>query len=240
MRADRFLAQHGYFESRAKAQAAIEAGLVTANGQRVIKCAQKLSLGMQIDAVAPFPWVSRAGLKLDHAVTEFGVNVRGCTALDIGASTGGFTDVLLTRGASHVTAIDVGTGQMHPRLKANPRVTLYENLDARTLAAEQLPAPPNIIVSDVSFISAMKALPIPLCLAAPKCQLITLVKPQFEVGTAAIGRGGIVRDVSAREDAVRAVSMWLDEQGWQVCGQCVSPIQGGSGNIEYLIHAVNR
>ena len=237
MRADKFLTQEGYYESRAKARAAIEAGLVLVDGQVVTKPSSKLSTDMRIEAGLPHPWVSRAGLKLAHALDVFGVNPKGRTCLDVGSSTGGFTDVLLSGGAMRVYAVDVGTDQLHPRIRAQGNVISMEQTDARNLAADDFKAPPGLIVCDVSFISCMKALDVPLALAHGSAELITLVKPQFEVGRDGVGKGGIVRDQALALDALGRVKAWLKGKGWNVAGEDMSPIKGGSGNTEYLLYA---
>ena len=237
MRADKFLTQEGHYESRAKARVAIEAGLVLADGQVVSKPSQKLSIDMRIEAGSPHPWVSRAGLKLAHALGVFGVSPNGRVCLDVGSSTGGFTDVLLSGGAAKVYAVDVGTDQLHPRIRAHPGVVSMEQTDSRKLVAKDFETPPNLIVCDVSFISCMKALDVPLELAGTSAELITLVKPQFEVGRAGVGKGGIVRDQALARDALKRVKSWLTDKGWHIAGDDMSPIKGGSGNTEYLLYA---
>ena len=192
---------------------------------------------MAIEASSPHPWVSRAGVKLAYALDEFGVDAAGETCLDVGSSTGGFTDVLLAGGAAKVYAVDVGTDQLHARIRAHDNVVSMEQTDSRNLVAANFERAPSLIVCDVSFISCMKALDVPLSLAAKSAQLITLVKPQFEVGRDGVGKGGIVRDQALAKDAVKRVKKWLSDQGWQVRGQDISPIKGGSGNTEYLLYA---
>jgi 23S rRNA (cytidine1920-2'-O)/16S rRNA (cytidine1409-2'-O)-methyltransferase len=190
------------------------------------------------DAAGSF--VSRGATKLSAALDHFGFAVAGVVALDIGASAGGFTEVLLARGAARVYAVDVGRGQLHPRLAADPRVVSLEGCDARRLDRTLVPAPVSAIVADVSFISLTKALPAPLSLAGPGAWLAALVKPQFEAGRAAVGKGGIVRDPVAQQRAVELVQGWLAAQpGWQVLGAIPSPIAGGSGNREFLLGAVH-
>jgi 23S rRNA (cytidine1920-2'-O)/16S rRNA (cytidine1409-2'-O)-methyltransferase len=238
MRADKFLAQHGYFESRAKAREAIDAGLVTVDGTSVKKPSQPVFEGSVIEASKPYPWVSRSGQKLDHALYKFNIIVSGKTCLDVGASTGGFTEVLCANDAKLVYAVDVGTGQLHARIKADKRVVSMEQCDARSLTIEHFKTPPDLIVCDVSFISCMKALERPLALAAERAELVTLVKPQFEVGKDNVGKGGIVRNPSFAVQSVERVKTWLGEQGWLVKGEDISPIKGGDGNTEYLVTAV--
>ncbi len=215
----------------------IEAEAVTVDGAVARKPAQAVAEGSQVAVTAdPCPWVSRAALKLIHALDEFGLTPRG-VALDVGASTGGFTEVLLARGAARVFALDVGHGQLHPRIAADPRVVVLEGVNARAIPALLVP-PVDWIVADVSFISLTKALPGPLALARPGAVLVALIKPQFEAGRAQVGHGGIVRDAAVHE-AVRArIRDWLTGLGWQVTGEAASPIEGGDGNREFLIAAV--
>lgn len=239
MRADKFLTEHGYFESRTKAQVAIAAGLVRANEKPVKKPSEKLSADMQIEAGMPYPWVSRAGLKLVHGLDVFGVDPKGRVCLDVGASTGGFTHVLQSREAARIYAVDVGRGQLHHSLHDDERIVSMEQTDARALTLEHLTPQPSLIVCDVSFISCMKALERPLALATQPADLITLVKPQFEVGKDGVGKGGIVRDEVLALSALQRVKDWIVAQEWHVVAQDVSPIKGGDGNVEYLLHARN-
>ncbi len=237
-RADRLLVERGLFDSRAAARAAIEAGRVSADGVIVGRPSQRLDLDAAIKAQAAHPWVSRGGVKLAHGLDVFGVRAEGRVCLDIGASTGGFTEVLRTRGATHVTAVDVGRGQIHPRMAADLRVTVLEGTDARALAPGDLPAgPPSLIVADVSFIALEKVLPVPLSLAAAGAALVALFKPQFEVGRPHVGRGGIVRDAGAVQCAEAALAVFLAARGWPVIAWADSPIPGGDGNRERLFHA---
>lgn len=237
MRADSFLTEQGYYESRARARAAIDAGLVFADGKLVKKPSEKLSVKQSIEASSPHPWVSRAGLKLVHALDCFGVDPAGKICLDVGASTGGFTHVLRDRGARRIYAVDVGRDQLHQSLKADAQIISMESTDARSLATADITPLPNLIVCDVSFISCMKALEVVLALAQRPAEIITLVKPQFEVGRAGVGKGGIVRDQALALDALERVKSWFAVQGWQVLAQDVSPIKGGAGNTEYLLYA---
>lgn len=237
MRADQYLTTHGHYDSRARAQAAIKAGLVSVDGKAVRKPSEKIKDGANVQAGREHPWVSRGGVKLDHALTVFDVNPSGLTCLDVGASTGGFSQVLVRRGAAKVYAVDVGHGQLHAELKSEPKIISMEGHDARALSPKDLSPAPQLIVCDASFISAMKVLEIPMRLAAPNSQLITLVKPQFEVGKINIGRGGLVKSEELGLRALDAVRHWVREQGWEVVGTCPSPIKGGSGNTEYLLHA---
>lgn len=235
-RADKVLVSLGHFESRAAAQAAIGAGLVQVGGRVVAKPSEKIDPSAKIIAEAPHPWVSRGGVKLAHALDVFGVSAAGRICLDIGASTGGFTDVLLAGGARSVVAVDVGRGQLHGTIASDPRVTSLEAQDARTLTAEQVGVV-DLIVCDASFISLAKLLGAPLLLVEPGADLVTLFKPQFEVGRENIGKGGIVSDTAAVERAEVDFLAWLSRQGWAVLNQADSPIKGGDGNAERLIHA---
>lgn len=236
-RADKVLVARGLFESRAGAQAAIAAGRVKVDGQVIRKASEIISAAALIEAEAAHPYVSRGGLKLAHALTVFGVDVTGKPCLDLGASTGGFTDVLLQAGASSVTAIDVGHGQLHPRIASDPRVTAIEGLNARDLTRARLAADPQIIVCDLSFVSLHKVLAVPLSLAAPGAVLIALFKPQFEVGPENVGKGGIVSNQEAVDAALAAFPLFLSEQGWETAVPISSPIEGGDGNREYLFLA---
>lgn len=237
MRADQYLTANGYYDSRARAQAAIKAGLVTVDGKAIKKPSEKIKDGAVVIAGREHPWVSRGGVKLDHALTVFGVNPAGRIALDVGASTGGFSQVLAARGAAKIYAVDVGHGQLHGDLKNEPKIISMEGQDARALSPSDLSPLPDLIVCDASFISAMKVLETPLKLAAETAELITLVKPQFEVGKVNIGRGGLVKSEELGLRALDTVRHWTRDQGWQVIETCVSPIKGGSGNVEYLLHA---
>jgi 23S rRNA (cytidine1920-2'-O)/16S rRNA (cytidine1409-2'-O)-methyltransferase len=236
-RADVLLVERGFFESRAKARAAIEAGGVTADGRRVTKASEAIDETSEIAAAAAHPWVGRGALKLVHALDLWPIPAAGRVVLDVGASTGGFTEVALARGAVRVYAVDVGRGQLHPRLVADARVNNLEALDARLLTAQQMPDSPELIVSDVSFISLAKALPAALALAAPGADLVALVKPQFEVGPERVGKGGLVKDPAVRAEAITAVSAFLESSGWRVQATTESPIVGGDGAVEYLLWA---
>ncbi|MFN4184488.1 MAG: TlyA family RNA methyltransferase [Hyphomonas sp.] len=239
-RADKILVALGHFESRAAAQAAIAAGRVKVDGQPIRKPSDMIARNAVIEAEAAHPYVSRGGLKLAHALSVFGVDVAGKTCLDLGASTGGFTDVLLKAGAAHITAIDVGHGQLHPRIASDARVSAYEGLNARDLSGDHLKAPPEIIVCDLSFVSLHKVLPVPLSLAAPDGVLIALFKPQFEVGPENVGKGGIVSDQEAVTRALGAFPDFLAGCGWHTDAPIPSPIEGGDGNREYLFLARRR
>lgn len=237
-RADKLLVSLGLFDSRASARAAIEAGHVTANGVVVAKPSQALSREDVIAARPAHPYVSRGGLKLAHGLAAFEVDPADRACLDIGASTGGFTDVLLRAGAKHVVAVDVGRGQFHPSLSDDPRVTSLEAQDARTLNALMLGEAPSLLVCDASFISLEKLLAVPLSLAAARAEFVGLFKPQFQVGRENIGKGGLVADVAAADRAADAFADWMGEQGWPVRAWTDSPITGGDGNAERLFHAV--
>ena len=240
MRADKLLVARGLFASRAQAQAAIRAGRVRADGRVVAKVSEPLSDTCEIEAGAAHPWVGRGGLKLDHALEVSGLDVSGAVALDVGSSTGGFTDVLLARGAAKVFAVDVGRDQLAERLRADPRVVVREGMDARELTVEQV-GHPDVVVCDASFISLASVLPVPLELARAGAVAVALVKPQFEVGRAGVSRGGVVRDAGLRSRAVSDAAAFLEGEGWTVEGFCESPVTGGAGrrggNRESLIWA---
>jgi 23S rRNA (cytidine1920-2'-O)/16S rRNA (cytidine1409-2'-O)-methyltransferase len=236
-RADLLLVARGFFESRAKARAAIEAGGVTADGHPVAKASDLLDDGAEIVAVAAHPWVGRGALKLDHALALWSIEAMGRNVIDVGASTGGFTEVCLARGAARVYAVDVGRGQLHPKLAADPRVVNLEGTDARELTTTLVDAPVGLVVSDVSFIGLAKALPAALELAQTGGDLVALIKPQFEVGPDRVGKGGRVKDAVARADAAAGVQAFLAAAGWTVQALADSPILGGDGNAEQLVWA---
>jgi 23S rRNA (cytidine1920-2'-O)/16S rRNA (cytidine1409-2'-O)-methyltransferase len=235
-RADIVLVERGFFPTRARAQAAIAAGLVSVGGVALRKASEALADDAPIAAEAPHPYVSRGGVKLAAALDTFALDPAGLVCLDIGASTGGFTDVLLRRGAAKVVAVDVGRGQLDPRLAAEKRVRSLEGVDARALDAEQLGERPGAIVIDVSFISQRLVLPQVLKLAAEPAWLVSLVKPQFEVGRADIVKGR-VKSEAALERASSSVGACVEAQGWSVLGLIASPILGGGGAREFLIAA---
>jgi 23S rRNA (cytidine1920-2'-O)/16S rRNA (cytidine1409-2'-O)-methyltransferase len=238
MRADVFLVEQGYAKSRSEAQAAIKAGLVRANGEALSKPSQTISVGAVIAYEKPHPYVSRGGVKLAAALDHFGLSPEGRICLDLGASTGGFTQVLLQRGAASVCALDVGHGQMDRSLMQDPRVSVQDGINVRDLASADLPQPVTAITADLSFISLKLALPPALFLAEPDAWAVALVKPQFEVGRQAVGKGGIVRDAVARAAVVTSMEAFIAAQpGWQVLGLIESPIAGGDGNVEYLLAA---
>ncbi|MFM7345970.1 MAG: TlyA family RNA methyltransferase [Tagaea sp.] len=237
-RLDQLLVERGLAESRAKAQAAIMAGLVFSGDKRLDKpgtsVAEDIALEMRGQ---PHPWVSRGGVKLAHALDEFAIDVSGKIAIDVGASTGGFTDVLLTKGAAKVYAVDVGQGQLAWKLRTDPRVTVLEKTNARHLTAAQIPDPVDLVVCDASFIGLETVLPAPLALAKPGAVLVALIKPQFEVGKARVGKGGVVRDPALHDEVRARIAAWLPAQGWTVIGEGESPILGPEGNREFLIAA---
>ncbi len=236
-RLDQALVDAGFAESRARAQALIAAGAVEVNGRPAAKPAQKVGPDCKIRlSDEAFPYVSRAALKLKHALAAFALDPSGALALDLGASTGGFTQVLLEAGAAEIWAVDVGHGQLHATLRGDPRVHVIERLNVRDLTPAHVPAP-DWIVSDLSFISLEKALPPALGLADVGTVLVCLVKPQFEVGRAHVGKGGIVRDAAAIGAARDRVRQFVEGAGWTILGECESPIRGGDGNAEYLLAA---
>lgn len=236
-RADLLLVERGLFDSRAKARAAIEAGRVVAGGETVRRPAELLDEDIEIAAEPAHPWVGRAALKLAHALEIWPVKVEGRHVLDVGASTGGFTEVCLSRAAARVCAVDVGRGQLHPRIAGDPRIMSLEATDARDLDEDRIGFAPDLVVCDVSFISLTKALPRALALAAPGADLVVLVKPQFEVGPAGVGKGGVVKDEAARARALAEAQAFLEAVGWTVNGSAPSPITGGDGNVEFLVWA---
>jgi 23S rRNA (cytidine1920-2'-O)/16S rRNA (cytidine1409-2'-O)-methyltransferase len=235
-RADVFLVEHGYARTRAEAQEAIEAGKVFDGGRRVIKPSQHLNETSRIKYERAHPFVSRGALKLAGALKHFDLSPRGLVCLDLGASTGGFSEVLLIHGAKKIFAIDVGHGQLDPKIANDHRVVSIERTNARDL--KPLAEAPQTIVADLSFISLKLALPPALAMATPDAWLVALVKPQFEAGRENVGKGGIVRD-EAMQDAVLAdIIAWLpDNAGWRVLGTMESPVKGGDGNREFLIAA---
>jgi 23S rRNA (cytidine1920-2'-O)/16S rRNA (cytidine1409-2'-O)-methyltransferase len=236
-RIDLLLVERGLLESRSKAQAAIAAGHVRVNGAAVSKPSDMVGEDAEIQAEAAHPWVGRGALKLAHALAHWLISPEDKVVLDIGASTGGFTQVCLAGGAERVYAVDVGRGQLHRQVAGDRRVVNLEGLDARQLDADVVPEPPELIVCDASFIGLEKALPAALRLAAPGADLIALVKPQFEVGPHKVGKGGVVKDERARQAALEAVRSFLEAAGWRVQGAIDSPVEGADGNREYLLHA---
>ncbi len=237
-RADVALVERGLVESRARAQAVILAGLVFSGERRIDKAGAPVAADQPLELRGrDHPWVSRGGLKLDHALTAFAIDVAGATALDIGASTGGFTDVLLARGAARVHAVDVGQGQLAWKLRQDPRVVVHEKTNARHLDRARIPDPADIVVCDASFIGLETVLPAALALARPGAWLVALIKPQFEVGAARVGKGGVVRDPALHAEVCARIAAWLPTRGWQVAGIVESPILGPEGNKEFLVAA---
>ena len=236
-RADLYLVEHGHFESRARAQAAIRAGRVREDGRVLARASETIPPGAAVEAEPEHPFASRGGLKLSAALDAFGLDPAGLPCLDVGASTGGFTDVLLRRGAAHVHAIDVGRDQLHPRLRVDPRVTSREGVDIRSLAPGSLDPEPRLASVDVSFISLRLVLPALWPLLAPRAFLVTLIKPQFEAGRERVGRGGIVRDPEIHAEVCATVRSLLEGRGATILGLVPSPVEGGDGNVEFLMGA---
>jgi len=236
LRADRLLVERGLFESRAKAQAAIEAGLVTADGVVVRRASEEIAVDAILRAEPAHPYVSRAGLKLAVALDHFGFDPNRRVCLDVGASTGGFTQVLIERGARRVYAIDVGRAQLHKSLRGRPEILSLEETDIRALSASQLSEPPDLVSIDVSFISLKLVLPAALALANPRAQLIALIKPQFEAGREHLKKG-IVRDAAVHAAVCDDIAVCVAALGWYVKGIIPSLIAGGDGNAEFLIGA---
>ena len=238
LRADLFLVENGHFETRARAQAAIRAGRVRVDGRPVARSSDPVAPGAQVEASPEHPYASRGGLKLVAALDAFSLDPHGLACLDVGASTGGFCDVLLARGASHVHAVDVGRGQLHPRLRADPRVTSLEGTDIRGLDPERLSPQPAFASVDVSFIALRLVLPALPALLMPGAALIALIKPQFEAGRDRVGRGGIVRDAAVHEAVCADVRALIAGMGADtIVGPIPSPVPGGDGNAEFLIGA---
>ncbi|MBI1234512.1 MAG: TlyA family rRNA (cytidine-2'-O)-methyltransferase [Alphaproteobacteria bacterium] len=238
MRADLYLLEQGVFETRAQAQAAIAAGRVRIGGTVIAKPSQKVQPGAEIEAQAAHPYVGRAALKLVAGLDQFGIDPSGRTCLDVGSSTGGFTEVLLERGATRVFAVDVGRDQLHSKLRNDPRVTVLEGTDARQLTAAEIAEPPELIVCDASFIGLAKVIERPLSLAAERAEAVLLFKPQFEVGRAYIGKGGVVKDDIAVQASLERFRIWVgDRTDFSITGVTDSPISGGDGNREFLIAA---
>lgn len=236
-RVDVLMMERGLFDSRAKAREAIEAGLVQADGVLVRKPSEMVEEHVSIRASAAHPWVGRGALKLVHALDLWPIVVEGKVAVDVGASTGGFTEVLLSRGVAKVYAVDVGRDQLHHTLVGHERVVDLSGTDARILDSSWIAEDPGLIVSDVSFISMTKALPAALDLALPGADLVALIKPQFEAGREHVGKGGLVKDPETISRVQREIISFLEETGWTVMGQAESPITGGDGQVEGLIWA---
>jgi len=240
IRLDQALVERGLAESRAKAQAAIMAGLVFSGERKLDKPGHAVAADQLLELRGkPHPWVSRGGIKLKHALDHFGLDATGRVCLDIGASTGGFTDVLLQHGAAKVYAVDVGEGQLDWRLRNDPRVVVLEKTNARHLTAEQVPEAVDAVVCDASFIGLETVLPAPLSLAKPGAFAVALIKPQFEVGRERVGKGGVVRDAALHDEVCARIRAWFEGlAGWRVLGLEPSPILGPEGNREFLIAAM--
>ncbi|MEL6531136.1 MAG: TlyA family RNA methyltransferase [Pseudomonadota bacterium] len=237
-RADQLLVDRELVESRTRAQALIMAGTVFSGETKIVKPGQQLADDAPLEVRGrDHPWVSRGGIKLAHALKQFDLNPQGAVAMDIGSSTGGFTDVLLSNGAEHVFAVDSGTNQLAWKIRQDERVTVLEQKSARILTGEQIDRPCNWVVCDASFISLAKVLERPLELAATQCQLVALIKPQFEVAREEVGKGGVVREPALHTLVCDEVRAWLEGLGWDIEGIVESPITGPQGNVEFLISA---
>ena len=237
-RLDSILVERGLAENQTRARALVMAGVVFSGETRLEKPGIQTDPDIEIEVRgAEHPWVGRGGIKLAHALDYFQIDPSGATALDVGASTGGFTDVLLSRGAARVYAVDVGKGQLAWSLRQDPRVVVMEGVNARTLSADEIADPITLIVCDASFIGLEVLLPLPLALAVPGAHLVALIKPQFEVGPSRVGKGGIVRDPDLHTEVCERIQQWLTDQGWNVLGVTKSPITGAKGNQEFLIAA---
>jgi 23S rRNA (cytidine1920-2'-O)/16S rRNA (cytidine1409-2'-O)-methyltransferase len=238
-RADQLLVDQGLAETRTKAQALILAGVVFTGEQRIDKAGTNFDDATELRlAGRDHPWVSRGGLKLAHAIAHFGLDPSGLTALDIGASTGGFTDVLLAHGAAKVHAVDVGRGQLAWKLRQDPRVIVHDGTNARYLTRAEIPDPVDLVACDASFIGLKTILPAPLALTAATAALVALIKPQFEAGARRVGKGGVVRDPEVHLEVCSRIAEWLAAQpGWHVDGITESPITGPAGNKEFLLYA---
>ena len=237
-RADQLLVDRGLVESRSKAQALILAGLVFSGERKVAKAGEGLAADAPLEVRGKdHPWVSRGGIKLAHGLDHFGWDVAGAVALDVGSSTGGFTDVLLQRGAAKVFAVDVGTNQLAWSLRQDPRVVVHEKTNARYLTDAIVTEPVDLIVCDASFIGLAKVLDTALDFARPSGRLLALIKPQFEAERAEIGKGGVVRDAAVHARVCESVAAWLRGREWRVEGVTQSPITGPEGNVEFLIGA---
>ena len=241
VRADQLLVARGLAESRTRAQALILAGNVFAGERRVAKAGDMLAEDAALTVRGrDHPWVSRGGIKLDHGLEHFGFDVTGAIALDVGSSTGGFTDVLLSRGAARVYAVDVGTNQLAWKLRSDPRLVVHEQTNARDLTRDIIPEPIDVVVCDASFIGLAKVLGPALDLARPGAKLVALVKPQFEAGREEVGKGGVVRDPAVHDRVCKSAVEWVGSRGWRVLGIEPSPITGPEGNVEFLLGAIKE
>lgn len=240
IRLDQLIVDRGLAESKTRAQALVMAGHVFVGDVKAQKPGQQIAEDADVSIKgSDHPWVSRGGIKLAHALESFDINVQGTVAIDVGSSTGGFTDVLLTNGASRVYAVDSGTNQLAWKLRQDPRVIVHEQTSARIVTDAHIPEPVDIIVCDASFIGLSKVLERPLSFARPGAQLVALIKPQFEAGRDEVGKGGVVRDPKVHQRVCDEVKLWLVEKGWTVHGLTTSPITGPQGNVEFLVWAQN-
>ncbi|KTE79092.1 TlyA family RNA methyltransferase [Sphingopyxis sp. A083] len=237
-RADQLLVDRGLAESRTRAQALILAGLAFVGDRKIDKAGQQLAEDAAISVKGrDHPWVSRGGIKLDHALTHLGWDIAGAVAIDVGSSTGGFTDVMLNRGAARVYAVDSGTNQLAWKLRQDDRVIVHEQTSARVLTADHIPEPVDLIVCDASFIALSKVLPVPMAFAKAGARLVALIKPQFEAERHEVGKKGVVRDAAVHARVCSEVRDWLERSGWRVVETVESPITGPEGNVEFLIAA---
>jgi 23S rRNA (cytidine1920-2'-O)/16S rRNA (cytidine1409-2'-O)-methyltransferase len=240
IRIDQLLVERGLAESRTRAQALVMAGHVMLGDKKADKPGLQVAEDAEVSVKGQdHPWVSRGGIKLAHALEQFGIDVTAAIAIDVGSSTGGFTDVLLSKGAAKVYAVDSGTNQLAWKLRQDPRVIVHEQTSARILTGEHIPELADLIVCDASFISLSKVLERPMTFAKLGAQMIALIKPQFEAGRGEVGKGGVVRDAAIHTRVCDEVSAWLEESGWSVKGLTESPITGPKGNVEFLIWAIN-
>ena len=240
-RADQLLVDRGLAESRTRAQALILAGLAFVGDRKIDKAGQQVAADAEISVKGrDHPWVSRGGIKLDHALTHLGWDVTGAVAIDVGSSTGGFTDVLLSRGAARVYAVDSGTNQLAWKLRQDERVIVHEQTSARILTPAHIPEPIDLIVCDASFIALSKVLPVPMSFAKDGARMVALIKPQFEAERHEVGKKGVVRDAAVHARICAEVQDWLTRENWDVIDLVESPITGPEGNVEFLIAAVNR
>lgn len=241
LRADQLLVDRGLAESRTRAQALILAGLAFIGDRKIDKAGQQVTTDADISVKGrDHPWVSRGGIKLDHALSHLGWDVAGAVAIDVGSSTGGFTDVLLSRGTARVYAVDSGTNQLAWKLRQDARVIVHEQTSARILTPAHIPEPVDLIVCDASFIALAKVLPVPMSFAKDGARLVALIKPQFEAERHEVGKKGVVRDPAVHERVCADVHSWLEGEGWTIADLVESPITGPEGNVEFLIAAVKR